>query len=78
MRKLEAPSDTLAEFHYFGTEIEENRAAARAALNHRYRRLVGLGFGAAGLIVGLGGLDIMVTMAIWALGGVAWAALKAV
>jgi hypothetical protein len=71
-----ALTDTLAEFQYFGAEIDQNRAAARAALNRRYRRLVSLCFGAAGLVVGLGGMDIMVSMTIWALGGAAWVGLK--
>lgn len=77
MRKYEPQADA-AEYHFFGAEIEQNRVDTRMAQKQRYRRLIGLGFGAAGLAAGLAGLDIMVAIGIWALGGAAWMYLKAI
>lgn len=68
----------MSEFQYFGDEIAKNRAAARLSTKKRYRGLIGLGIGGAGLAAGMAGLPLTASVGIWALGMAAWAFLKAV
>ncbi|MBL8550195.1 MAG: hypothetical protein JNJ73_09425 [Hyphomonadaceae bacterium] len=56
--------------------IEANRAELRLARKKRYRNLIGMGLGGAGLAVAFAGLPISVSLLLWAAGFVAWALLK--
>jgi hypothetical protein len=67
-----------SEYQYFGAEIAKNRADARLAQKKRYRRLLGWGFGGAGLAAQFAGLPLVVSLALWGLGLAAWTYLKAI
>jgi hypothetical protein len=54
------------------------REEARMAQKQRYRQLVALAFGAAGLAVGFADAPIEVSLALWGLGALSWAVLKAI
>ena len=56
--------------------IAQNRKEVRRLRGRRYRNLVGMGFGGAGLAVAFAGLPIGVTLILWAGGFAAWAILK--
>ncbi|MGE3303375.1 MAG: hypothetical protein AB7M12_09705 [Hyphomonadaceae bacterium] len=68
----------MSDFSPLAAELERARAEARLAMKQRYRRLVGLGTGSAGLAAALAGLPMTVTLGLWAFGAAAWAILKAV
>jgi hypothetical protein len=52
--------------------------AAALARKQRYRRLVGMAFGATGLAAALVGMPLEFSLGVWGLGSLAWAYLKAV
>ncbi|HWA00399.1 MAG TPA: hypothetical protein VG841_08805 [Caulobacterales bacterium] len=58
--------------------LAKNRARARLDNKRRYRRLLSLGFGAAGLAVAVTGMPLSVSIALWALSAASWMLLKAV
>ncbi len=53
-------------------------AEALLARKQGYRRLIGTAFGAAGLAAALVGMPLEFSLALWGLGALAWAHLKAV
>jgi hypothetical protein len=57
--------------------LARNRADLRLARKKRYRNVIGLGLGGAGLAAAFAGLPISVPLLFWAAGLVAWAMLKA-
>jgi hypothetical protein len=68
----------MSEYQFLGVEIEKIRADTRLLQKKRYRNLIGIGTGAAGLAAGLAGLDLSVSVGIWVVGLIGWAWLKAV
>ncbi|HVY86658.1 MAG TPA: hypothetical protein VG943_16100 [Caulobacterales bacterium] len=58
--------------------LAQSRSEARMASKKRYRRLLGIGFGAAGLATALAGLPASVSVGLWALSAASWAFIKAV
>ncbi len=68
----------MAEYQFLGAEIEQNRIDARAAQKKRYKNLLGLAFGAAGLASMLAGLPDLVSYLLWAVGIAAWMYVKSV
>jgi hypothetical protein len=68
----------MSEYQFLGAEIEKNRADLRLLQKKRYRGLIGIGIGAAGLAAGLAGLPLSVSIGIWLVGLMGWAWLKAV
>ena len=52
--------------------------AAALARKQRYRRLIGMAFGATGLAAALVGMPLEFSLGVWGLGSLAWAYLKAV
>lgn len=56
--------------------IEANRVEMRLARKKRYRNLIGMGLGGAGLAAAFAGLPISASLMFWAAGFVAWALLK--
>ncbi|MGE3143105.1 MAG: hypothetical protein AB7L65_07260 [Hyphomonadaceae bacterium] len=58
--------------------LETARAEARLARKKRYRNVIGLGLGGAGIAAALAGLPTSVSVIFWGLGLAAWALLKAV
>jgi hypothetical protein len=58
--------------------LARSREETRLAHKKRYRGLIGLGLGAAGLAAALAGLPFLVTLALWGLGVASWMILKAV
>ena len=57
---------------------EQAQNEARLANKKRYRRVIGVGLGAAGVAVALVGMDWTVSAGLWGLGAASWAILKAV
>jgi hypothetical protein len=68
----------MSEYQFLGADIEKNRADLRLLQKKRYRGLIGIGIGAAGLAAGLAGMDLSVSIGIWVVGLAGWAWLKAV
>ena len=68
----------MAEYQFLGAEIEKNRADARAIQKKRYKGLLGLAFGVAGLASMLAGLPDLVSYLLWAAGVAAWMYVKTV
>lgn len=68
----------MSDYQFLGAEIEKNRADLRLLQKKRYRGLIGIGTGAAGLAAGLAGLPLSVSLGIWAVGFAGWMWLKAV
>jgi hypothetical protein len=68
----------MAEYQFLGAEIEQNRADTRAAQKKRYKSLLGLAFGVAGLASMLAGLPDLVSYLLWAVGVAAWMYVKSV
>jgi hypothetical protein len=57
--------------------IARNREELHLARKRRYRNVIGLGLGGAGLAAAFAGLPISVSLMFWAAGLIAWAILKA-
>jgi hypothetical protein len=58
-------------------EIARLKAETAMVQKKRYRGLVGIGFGGAGLACALVGMPMIVSIALWGVGLAAWAIIKA-
>ncbi len=58
--------------------MEQAREDARMARKKRYRNMIGIALGGAGVATALAGMPIMASVALWGVGAAAWAILKAV
>lgn len=61
-----------------GQLLAKTRAEAQLAHKKRYRRLIGLGLGGAGLAAALAGMPLVFSLGLFAVAAAAWAILKAV
>ncbi len=58
--------------------LAQLRAEAGGSRQKNYRRVIGLGLGAAGLAASLAGMPMELSIGLWGLAALAWAILKAV
>lgn len=68
----------MAEYQYLGAEIAKTRADTRIAVKKRYRGLLSIGFGAAGVCLMFAGLPDLVGYLMWAIGVASWMYVKTV
>ncbi|MES1201800.1 MAG: hypothetical protein ABUS57_10175 [Pseudomonadota bacterium] len=58
--------------------LAQNRQKTRVAHKKRYKNVLGIAFGAAGLAAALGGMDWTVSVMLWGLSAASWAFLKSI
>lgn len=58
--------------------LKRSRSDATMARKKRYQRVVSLGLLGAGVIVGLAGMPIEISVGLWVFGAVSWFVLKRV
>ena len=58
-------------------EIDRLKAETALLRKKRYRNLIGLGLGAAGLAADLAGMPFAVSLVLWGMGAGVWVILKA-
>ncbi len=61
-----------------GELLKRSRSDATMARKKRYQRTVSLGLLCAGVIVGLAGMPIEISVGLWVFGAVSWFVLKRV